>query len=439
MTKYKIISLVIVTLLSSNLTFAKLNPGYNSQELIRRDTITPGVVCSYIKIGQKAIKHSVHVIETDLTNDSLSLCVYKALDNNRGLDKLQYIQTKYDSFNNCSSICGVNANFWRAITNFPIGPLVVDCEVVEGYKYKKWSSCFIDTDGVPYIDTFDIKTYVYLNDRTYNITRVNRRLDSFGLVLYNRFAGTEIPHVSDKDVLERLETILGIYEQDSSFVDSTEVAFDTLQMKDSLRAMQNREEQEFELEKAVLEYQDYPSINSEIECVVVSVQNGVVTIPKNGFVISFPKSFPEDQRLKVGDVVSVKFQTNILPKKKFRYAVSGTPRLVRSGNPEHEAYQEGSKGRRFISKRLARTAIGYNKEKTKMYMVTVEANDYRSNVKGADLKDLSAIMKALGCWDAMNLDGGGSSYMTVNKKNVKYKTNPNIGRKVSAGFGVIKK
>lgn len=439
MTKYKIISLVIVTLLSFNFTNAKLTSGYNSQELIKRDTITPGIVYSYIKIGQKALKHSVHVVEVDLTKDNLNLCVYKALDNNRGLDKLQYIQSKYDSYNNCSSMCGVNANFWRAITNFPIGPLVVDCEVVEGYRYKKWSSCFVDTAGVPYIDTFDIKTFVYHNENTFNINRVNRRLDSNGIVLYNKYAGTEIPHISDKDVLDRLESILSIYEQDSSFVDSTETAFDTLQLKDSLRAMQRREELEFELEKAVLEYQDYPSINSEIECVVVSVQTGVVTIPQNGFVISYPKSFLENFRLKVGDVVSVKYQTNILPNTKFRYAVSGTPRLVRNGNPQHEAYQEGSKGRRFINKRLARTAIGYNKEKTRMYMVTIDANDYHSNVKGADLNDLSAIMKALGCWDAMNLDGGGSSYMTINQKNVKYRSKPNLGRKVSAGIGVIKK
>jgi len=105
----------------------------------------------------------------------------------------------------------------------------------------------------------------------------------------------------------------------------------------------------------------------------------------------------------------------------------------------HEAYQEGSKGKRFINKRLARTAIGYNQEKTKMYMVTVDANDSRSNVKGADLNDLAAIMKVLGCWDAMNLDGGGSSYMTINQKNIKYKSKPYLGRKVSAGIGVIKK
>jgi hypothetical protein len=439
MINYKIISLVIVTLLSSNLTFAKLNPGYNSQEITKRDTITPGVVYSNIKIGQKAVKHSVHVVEVDLTKPDLNLCVYKALDNNRGLDKLQNIQTNYDAFNNCSSISGVNANFWRAITNFPIGPLVVDCEVVEGYRYKKWSSCFVDTAGVPYIDTFDIKTYVYHSGNTFNINRVNRRLDSTGIVLYNKYAGTEIPHVSEKDVLERLESILSIYEQDSSFVDSTETTFDTLQLKDTLRAIQRRDELEFELEKAVVEYKDFPSLNSEIECAVVSVQTGVVTIPQNGFVISFPEGFPENLRLKVGDVLSVKYQTNILPKTKFRYAVSGTPRLVRNGNPEHEAYQEGSKGRRFINKRLARTAIGYNKDKTKMYLVTVEANDSRNNIKGADLNDLSAIMKVLGCWDAMNLDGGGSTYMTINKKNVRYKSKPNLGRKVSAGIGVIKK
>ena len=58
---------------------------------------------------------------------------------------------------------------------------------------------------------------------------------------------------------------------------------------------------------------------------------------------------------------------------------------------------------------------------------------------GIDLYDLAMVMKYLGCYDAMNLDGGGSSSMFVNEKYIN-KPCDNAGpRPVSNGLYVRKK
>ena len=60
----------------------------------------------------------------------------------------------------------------------------------------------------------------------------------------------------------------------------------------------------------------------------------------------------------------------------------------------------------FNTNRHPRTAIGTTKD-GKLIAVVVDGRN--ANAHGASIKELSIIMKALGCVAAMNLDGGGSS------------------------------
>jgi exopolysaccharide biosynthesis protein len=45
-------------------------------------------------------------------------------------------------------------------------------------------------------------------------------------------------------------------------------------------------------------------------------------------------------------------------------------------------------------------------------------------------------MKYIGCYDAMNLDGGGSTIMVIDGKNVINKENPYSSRRISVGVGI---
>jgi len=54
---------------------------------------------------------------------------------------------------------------------------------------------------------------------------------------------------------------------------------------------------------------------------------------------------------------------------------------------------------------------------------------------GASLSQLADIMEYIGCYDAQNLDGGGSTNMVVGRNNV---INPSNSRRLSVGIAAVK-
>ena len=59
-----------------------------------------------------------------------------------------------------------------------------------------------------------------------------------------------------------------------------------------------------------------------------------------------------------------------------------------------------------------RTAVGVSKDGRTVYLVVVDGRQ-KGLSEGITLVELAAWMKRLGCWDAINLDGGGSSTLVV--------------------------
>jgi exopolysaccharide biosynthesis protein len=51
---------------------------------------------------------------------------------------------------------------------------------------------------------------------------------------------------------------------------------------------------------------------------------------------------------------------------------------------------------------------------------------------------MASIMKKLGCYNAMNLDGGSSTMMVVNNKNL-LRSNPSYSKNISVGLAIIQK
>ena len=80
-----------------------------------------------------------------------------------------------------------------------------------------------------------------------------------------------------------------------------------------------------------------------------------------------------------------------------------------------------------------RTFMGINKEKTKIYSVVVDGRQSLLSV-GISLDDEGYVLKALGAWDGVNLDGGGSSIMYINEE---IKNSPSEASERYVGNGVI--
>lgn len=94
-------------------------------------------------------------------------------------------------------------------------------------------------------------------------------------------------------------------------------------------------------------------------------------------------------------------------------AVGGGPVLLQNSEVLITNNQEQKFSGKAINDKHPRTAIGYTK--THVIILVVEGRN-KGIADGANLTELATIMKDLGCIEALNLDGGGSSCMLINGK-----------------------
>lgn len=97
-----------------------------------------------------------------------------------------------------------------------------------------------------------------------------------------------------------------------------------------------------------------------------------------------------------------------------RSACGGGPVMVQNGKVDIRAKEEGI-SQNFVNARHPRTAIGYSKDRKNVFMVTLDGRQPKVSV-GGSIPELAEFMVKLGCWSAMNLDGGGSTSMVVGGK-----------------------
>lgn len=385
-------------------------------ETLRDEELMPGVRYKHYIISTGS-KHSIHVLEVDRTKPDVAVGLWKAQNLSSGLESLPAIANHVDSVKNGVLQGMINANFWRSYYNTPLGHAVVNGEVVEMGQYKSWSSCFFDRQNRMYIERFSMSATLRTRETSFPIETVNSRINANGVVLYNRYGGKEVP-VQPTLPIENIETgTLGAKSSKNKNTAASTLPTDDTPTQSQIQRtfdMQSRmATAERPLYKATLLYASPPMINEEVVCRVVEVDTGAVAMPQNGVVISFGRNIDESELPRPGDKVTLMFKTNVYSSVPFVHAVGGTPRLVRSGIPKHEATQEGTTGKNFITQKLPRTAIGTNSNGTILYFVTTDPTDPEAGTTGMTLQELSEGMRQIGAYHALNLDGGASSSMVV--------------------------
>jgi exopolysaccharide biosynthesis protein len=95
-------------------------------------------------------------------------------------------------------------------------------------------------------------------------------------------------------------------------------------------------------------------------------------------------------------------------------ATAGGPVLVQEGKLVISNNEEMKFAGKAIADKHPRTAMGYTSNGQLIYLV-VEGR-FPKKSEGATLPDLANILKDIGCIEALNLDGGGSSAMLINGK-----------------------
>ncbi len=99
---------------------------------------------------------------------------------------------------------------------------------------------------------------------------------------------------------------------------------------------------------------------------------------------------------------------------KMKTAVGGGPVLLQNGEIKITNNEELKFSGKAIDDKHPRTAMGYTKD-NKLIILIIEGRN-SGIAEGATLTQEAQIFKDLGCLEALNLDGGGSSCMLVNGK-----------------------
>jgi hypothetical protein len=136
--------------------------------------------------------------------------------------------------------------------------------------------------------------------------------------------------------------------------------------------------------------------------------------------------------MRTGEIVSLRMETQPAAVE----AVGGGPRLVREGRPSLEYEAEGwTPVEAAKLKGLnPRSATGISRNGKTVFLVVVEGR--KATSQGLDAAELAQLLVNLGCWDAMNHDGGGSASLYTLEKFVTTQAQP---RPIKNGLAVFRR
>lgn len=175
------------------------------------------------------------------------------------------------------------------------------------------------------------------------------------------------------------------------------------------------------------------------------VRNGVVTaitekaqgswIPDDGYVIASTtdKNRFLQEHFQVGDPVKIDTWLSN-PAENYKMAMGGGTLLVKDGVEAKFTHTAGLGGNN------PRTAMGASADGKKVYLVAVDGR--QKGGKGLTLSGMASLMMELGCYNAINFDGGGSTtYVSkaYDEDALTLKNDVSDGsmRKVTDGVGVV--
>jgi exopolysaccharide biosynthesis protein len=410
----------------------------NSHIFIKDTLLSSEIKYKQLLMTINGLKHKVNIIQIDMNNNKAELAVVKGGNNIVELETLPNLlsNSKMDTTQR-EIVAGINANFWRAGTNYPMGPTVINGEIAEMKAYKRWTSTFFSESGEPFTGFFNIQGEIIIKNGSFRIpiSDVNHRRDSTGIVCYNKFGGDTIPYINSKKVQELMIGGMDNLFVNGEIVDSTENVEDIVLQKEDILEAERSSNIEYNLDKIVIKYLDTPAVNTFTRCQVENIVSGSVEMPKFGCVLSIGSDMDKVNLPKVGEIINLHFWTNQQESEVFFNAVCGPPRLVRDGIAHPETSEELIYKKKFINGALPRTAIGYNKSKSKFFLVAVSGGSRQEGITGASLSQLADIMEYIGCYTAQNLDGGGSTNMVIGNQNI---INPVASRRLSVGLAAIK-
>lgn len=253
-----------------------------------------------------------------------------------------------------NAYAGINGTFFFK-NGSPVGTLIIDKQIISSPYNNRTSLLFFENGGIK-IDNVKIGGYIKLGSgQTFPFSAVNQPITNNEIMLY-----TPDYQVTDPDI-NSINIII---------------------------------------------------IDNKIK----SITNGQDKIPANGYILSAANQSKEilANTFRIGDDAKLFFMAS--PSLDgIEHVISGGPRLVAEGSINITSDKENFKND-VKNSRAARTAAGITKDGNLIFLV-VEKNNGSDSI-GATLTELANLMIKAGSYNAMNLDGGGSSTMVIKGKAV---------------------
>ena len=145
----------------------------------------------------------------------------------------------------------------------------------------------------------------------------------------------------------------------------------------------------------------YPHIDDPVELEGLAASDGVI-YSDGGERWKFPVLYISKENVCHFDDINAT--------KNIHNAISGIFYLIRNGELQHSQNQQANE------KQEPRTTIGVDKSGKKMIFVLIDGRQPNYSV-GATLFETEKILQKYGAWNALNLDGGGSTALVIQDEN----------------------
>lgn len=350
------------------------------------ETITYGVVLEKITRFTDEGWQKINVLRADLKNSNVRIDTLSNKDSIKNLTNTKELVESH------KAVAGINAGFFNWLSEAgkasPDGPVVQSGEIISSdHEYNRYNNS---------MGTFSI-------DKDDNL-------------LYN-FWKTDM-HIMTEN---KKTMVITLYNKDS-FKDYNDVA------------MWSRKWDKYSL-GATEKYPDIVEMVVE-DSVVMDIRESMppVEIPENGYVIIARGEKAEfiKNNFEIESEISLSVSTN--PNwENIEMAVTGSAILVKDGKiPSPFSFDIGG--------RHPRTMVGSSMDGKELLLVTVDGRQQSS--LGMTQTEAANLMLQLGAYNALNLDGGGSTTMAARKpatENIEIINSPSDGspRRVANAIGIF--
>ena len=332
-----------------------------SQDQIEEKIVGEGL--KYTSIYRPSGPFNIKILEIDLSKPNVKIETVLAADElGKGYEKTS-IMAQRKSRNKHLVVGAINADFFG--NNQPTNSMIINKQYAKGV-WSNRSLFGINSNNKPLIDVLSFSGSVFLKNDTLMINGCNStRLENY-LVLYTAYNGS------------------------------------------------NTKTNQWGTEIKITPIETF-NINRPIKYKVIQKESwkGAMSLSFDSYVLSGHGKNQKllDSLVNIGDTIQVVIGTN--PNiGEIVNMLGGGPRLLYNGvKPTNFIGLEGF-DESFVTTRHPRTAVGFSKDSTKVFFVTVDGRQTGFSV-GMSLNELADLMLSLGAFNAVNLDGGGSTTMVI--------------------------